>query len=254
MRRLSGTVTAVVTAAALLSAGAGGTVETASGDSCTATGSGNSFALSITIPAGAPAQGGFAVGVPQSAIMDMTIQSNSGTLSKTALPANTTLGETPSSPLPTGGTLTVNVETQLSVGIAGPFTIVPMSSPAGSYYDAILCKLPAVAAPSNHFSVKTGAAYRAATGTWTKAVAVPGPGTVSAAQIATKDGPFKRLVANASVHAGKAGTVKLVLRPTAAGKAALKSNGKLSVRLVVTFKPVDGRSGKQTVALTLRTM
>jgi hypothetical protein len=77
-------------------------------------------------------------------------------------------------------------------------------------------------------------------------VTVPGRGVLKAAQAKlTKRKPA--LIKAARVSASKAGTVKLKLKPTKAGKKLLAKKGKFSVKIKVTFTPTGGKR-KLTVA------
>lgn len=84
-------------------------------------------------------------------------------------------------------------------------------------------------------------------GTGKLAVTVPGPGTLTA----VGKGKTKK-VRRANLTATAAGTVKLPLKPTGAGKKALNSTGKLKTRIDVTFTPTGGTAATQTYKVTLK--
>ena len=110
-----------------------------SGDTCKATGSGTSYTLSITVPASAPAQGGFAVGASGVMLTNLTIQGGSGVRASTGLPEATTMAEFAPSQLPTG-TVTVNVQT--NAAYTGAFTVAPVDMSHTTFYNAF--SLPAL--------------------------------------------------------------------------------------------------------------
>jgi hypothetical protein len=84
-------------------------------------------------------------------------------------------------------------------------------------------------------------------GTGKLAINVPGPGTL----VAVGKAKTKK-VRRASITAAAAGTVKLPLKPTGAGKKALDANGKLKTRVDVTFTPTGGLAATQTYKVTLK--
>lgn len=84
-------------------------------------------------------------------------------------------------------------------------------------------------------------------GTGSLAVVVPGGGTLT---VVGKGKPKRIKRATLSVPAG--GTVKVPLKPTAAGRKALKAKGKLKTRIDVTFTPTGGTAATQIYKVTLR--
>jgi hypothetical protein len=84
-------------------------------------------------------------------------------------------------------------------------------------------------------------------GTGKLAITVPGPGTLTAVG---KGNTKKVKRANLTVTA--AGTIKLPLNPTFAGKKVLNSKGKLKTRIGVTFTPTGGTAATQTYKVTLK--
>jgi hypothetical protein len=84
-------------------------------------------------------------------------------------------------------------------------------------------------------------------GTGKLAIVAPGPGTL------VEVGKGKtRKVKKASLAVTAAGTVKLPLNPTGAGKRILNSTGKLKTRIDVTFTPTGGTAATQTYKVTLK--
>jgi hypothetical protein len=81
-------------------------------------------------------------------------------------------------------------------------------------------------------------------GTVTLSVEVPGAGTVTG-RSAIKAKKARKPVKRAQRKARRAGTVKLLLKPTAAGLAILREKGKLRTRVAVSFK-----EGKSTTTAT----
>jgi hypothetical protein len=80
-------------------------------------------------------------------------------------------------------------------------------------------------------------------GTATVSVTVPGPGklTATASGHAPKASAAKKFtIAKGSATAKKAGTIKLVLKPTKAAKKLLKNGHKLKATAKITFKPASG--------------
>ena len=92
------------------------------------------------------------------------------------------------------------------------------------------------ACPTNKF--KVGSQHATHRGT-TFSVNVPGAGTVSIAATKRTRGVHK--------HGNAAGVVKLVVKPTSAGRRALKSHSQITARPTVTFTP-DGGLPKSTKA------
>jgi len=76
-------------------------------------------------------------------------------------------------------------------------------------------------------------------------VKVPAAGTVTAKSKA-------KLTKPASGKAAKAGTVKLLLKPTPKALATLRKKGKLRVKVGVTFKPKGDKAETATVPVTLK--
>jgi hypothetical protein len=84
-------------------------------------------------------------------------------------------------------------------------------------------------------------------GTGKLAINVPGPGTLAA----VAKGKTKR-IRKATLVVTAAGSVKLPLNPTAAGKKVLNKKGKLKAGIDVTFTPTGGTAATQTYKITLK--
>ncbi len=125
---------------------------------------------------------------------------------------------------------------------------------------------PPPATPSNAFSVGSSITF-GANGTATVTVVVPGPGVVTASDGATagastraqiaqkkkkKKAKRKALIARTRVVATKAGPVKVKIRPSKAGKKALRRKGRLRVKVKLTYTPTGGTARSTTKRVTLK--
>jgi hypothetical protein len=91
--------------------------------------------------------------------------------------------------------------------------------------------------PSNDFSVRTGHAG----GATVIVVVVPGPGTVTARQASPRPrAAAGALVKPARAVAARAGRVRLRIRPTRAGRRALRRKRSIAVRMKLTYTPTGG--------------
>lgn len=249
---------ALATCAVLVGSAAtavGAHLDSASGDACSAAGNGtNAYTLSIMLPSDGPQQSGFALGVSGAKIRNISVSSSglAGDFSTADLPAGTTRAVTFSTPPMLGGPVVLVVTT--SSGGARSFTVVPMSSPSGSFFTRVLCAISKGSAASNAFMVERAATYDPASGAWHELVTVPGPGVVRSVENVATAGttPVNALVTGGHVHARSAGTFALTIRPTGEGKAELKARGLIKVLLSVTFLPKNGNASDQLVQLTLR--
>ena len=238
MRRFRAELLGACVLAAACAAPAVAKVPAGSVDSCTATGGGTSYSLSIKLRTGVPAQGGFAFGNPDASVTNIAISGTDGTLATGGLPAHTSAAWTLSSSL-AAGTLTADLVTTRPV--TEPFVVAP-SVKRGRYLGAIRCPLHS-GPVSNAFMPATVETYQRSSKTWTEVVAVGAAGTVSFAA---------PLVQGGSVKAKGAGTVTLVLTPTAAGRAALAAKGVLVFNLKITFRPNGGAPASKSVVMVLR--
>lgn len=98
-----------------------------------------------------------------------------------------------------------------------------------------------------------------ANGTAILPVRVSGPGKLSARTAspggkasASKAGKAAKLIKSVSARATKAGTVKLLLRPTNAARGILELKQRLRVKVAVTFKPSGGSAKTATVPVVLK--
>ena len=105
---------------------------------------------------------------------------------------------------------------------------------------------PPLVSPSNEFK-RGKLTLNKKKGTGSLAVVVPGGGTLT---VVGKGKPKRIKRATLSVPAG--GTVKVPLKPTAAGRKALKAKGKLKTRIEVTFTPTGGTAATQIYKVTLK--
>ena len=230
---------------------AGGVASAPSGDTCTATGNGTTYALQVTLPSTAVEQGAFAIGAPGGvAITGIKDTGNPGTYSTQNLPANTGAVWVLTNPtyVAPGSQVILDVTTGQAVG--GAFTVVPATAITTgqtiTYLDPIQCPIQKAAPPpSNKFTVQKR--FQFSGGVWRFVVRVPGAGRVT---IAGKSSP-KLLIRTRTIPVA-AGTTRLTIVPTAAGKAALAAGGALKVKLVVEFKPRGGTPSTQTIAVALR--
>jgi hypothetical protein len=258
MRKFLGAGIGVIAYAALLAPTAGAVP---SGDTCAATGDGTAYTLNITLPPNAPDQTGFAFGAPNVKVTKVTIATTSGGgggsqgggFTTESLPANTTaawrLGTPAAVP---GSTISANLTT--SGPVQGSFTVVPMHPQAPNvYFDPIVCVLAKPNLVSNKFTAQKRATYHAATGAWHVLVTIPDRGTLIFVHktLARKGtpGPF---IQSGRVAAKSGGKYRLALKPTAAGRAALKEKGSMEVSLNIQYSPRGGKPANKVVNLNLK--
>jgi len=258
MRKLLGLAVAMFLPAAVLAGTSSALVQSPSGDTCTATGSGTSFALNLTVPTKGPAQGGFAFGASGVTVTNIEIAGNVGTLSTQNLPVNTTGEWLLTSPAAAGGSFTAILTT--SGPVTGPFTVVAANSSASTFTDPFLCALATGnPLPSNAFNVNQHIVYDSPARAWHLVVTVHGPGAVSALQLVSTNAGAgskavvaKSLVQARQVVATSAGKFTLTLRPTTTGNATLKATGSIKLKLNVTFSPKGGKPASRVINMTLR--
>jgi ABC-type phosphate transport system substrate-binding protein len=104
--------------------------------------------------------------------------------------------------------------------------------------------------PSNQFSLlkKT---ISSKTGGATISVKVPGAGKLEIVGTAKVGGKMIK-VGRTVLNAGKAGTFKLALSPSAAAKAQLRKRGSLKMTLKLTFTPTGGTASSSSSGLVLK--
>ncbi len=254
MRRPLGAAIAVIgmsVTASLVVATSSAVIQSPSGDTCTASGSGTAYTLEITLPSNAAQQGGFAFGAPGVTVTNVK-NSTQGTFSTQNLPPNTTGELLLSNAAVVGATVTTVLTT--SGPVTGSFTVVTAMFPSSStFFDSFLCAVSSGPTPSNAFTAAQHASYASATGTWHELVTVPGPGTVRAVQeiAANQVTAPKRLIDSSTVGAKSAGTFALTLRPTGNGKKALEASGSIKLKLSITFLPKGGTAANRVISLTL---
>ena len=108
--------------------------------------------------------------------------------------------------------------------------------------------------PSNVFSLPP--AKSRSNGTVLLIVRVPGEGRITArdatASTAQTSAIRKPLFKKAARSATAAGNVRLVLRPTSAGRKRLAKRGRMKARALVTFAPTGGTPKSQTKKIVFR--
>ena len=255
MKRLC--VGAVFLLATCVAGGVGATTLSPSGDTCTATGTGMSYTLNISIPSGAPQQYGFAFGAAGTAVSNIVVPGSDGTFASQNLPAGTTGTWITLSPL-MPGSVTASLTTRARVTSA--FNVVPASSTQSTYFDPITCTLtPSLTPiPSGAFTVNRHITYDTKNHGWRLGVTISGPGKVSAIQLeptlgtaSSKSTTAKSLVQARDAGLKSKGTVTLMLKPTPLGSKTLAAKGSLTLKLSVIFAPTDGKSATKIVPLKL---
>jgi len=230
-------------------ASSGAVIDAPSGDSCSITGTGTNYTAVINIPANGIEQGGFAFGAP---VTTVSTVGASGTVSRTSLPANTNVAVMmPAAAVP-GASVTLSLTT--SGPIPGAFTIVPANIDGTTWFEPVICQHPVGSpTPSNNFTAQKTATYDNKTGVWHEVVTVPGPGKlVYAHRTLATTGTPRPLVWAGKASASKAGQVTLTLKPTPAGRAALKASGRIKLSLNIQFSPTNSKPANQLVPLTLK--
>ncbi len=258
--RFAGVAITLFVPAAFLVSSAGAASQLPSGDTCTASGVGNSYTLTIALPPNAAPQGAFAFGATGVKVTNINIAGEVGSLSTQNLPPNTTGEWLMASPPRPGESITAVLST--SGRVTGSFRVIAATSPpSGSYFKEFLCAVShGSPVPSNLFTVNQHVSYDAAAGAWHLAVTVPGAGTVTGIQaVATAEegSSSKQVAAKTSIETRKvvaksAGTYTLSLRPNARGNAALEQHGSIKLEMTVAFNPKDGTSADKVLSLTLR--
>jgi hypothetical protein len=144
-------------------------------------------------------------------------------------------------------------EEPLAAGVdAVSLTSTPIPAPAP-------VPAPAPAPPSNTI-VKGKLTLNKKNGSGSLAITVPGPGTLTAtdaaikvatASLTTKGAKKPALIKPTTLHPTAAGTIKVPIKPTAAGLKVLAKKGKLAFRARVTFTPTGGTAATQIYASKL---
>lgn len=255
MRRIGMVVVGIAASAAVIASTAGARTASASGDKCTASGSGTTYTLHIAIPSGAR-QFGFAFGAPGVTVTSAVIPGANGNFSTQGLAANTSgawIGDTPLTGAPVVSLTTNGTAT-------GSLVVVPAGASQSTYFSPVRCTVSnAATAPAAVFAVDPHVTYNTTAGLWQMVVSIPGAGTVSAAQLepTTGAGSAKPVTAKSAIQVKRialksAGKVTLTLRPTAEGQVELRAHGSIKLQLHVAFDSSAGTSGSKVIALTLR--
>ena len=253
--RILGAVSALAMFAAVFAPAGGAMVKAAaSGDTCTATGTGSEYTLHITIPAGSQ-QYGFAFGAPGATVTNADIPGTDGSFSTQNLAPNTTGAWLTQSPVTGSPDATLT----LTGSASGSFTIVPSSAKQTAYLAPVTCKATVAATPSVAFSVNHTVKYVPSLHAWRLSVKTPGAGTISARQLlptigtaGAKSVTAKSLVQSRRIVTKSGGTFVLTLRPTPAGVAKLAAAGSIKANMSVTFDAANGKSASKQLTLTLR--
>lgn len=251
MRKLQ-TLLVVAFVAAIVAPAAGARVQVGSGDSCTYSGSGTTYTVSINAGAGVR-EYGVAIGAPGARITNIGLSGQSGNFASTNLPAKTTGGWLSDTPL--SGNLSASLTIMGSP--TGAFVIIPVAA-QGSYFSPVTCSLHVNPAKPAVTIKIDGTKYSSQARAWHLMVKVPIAGTLSAVEpLSTNITPVlllqkKSLVQTHSIGTKTGGLITLTLRPTSSGSTMLAAKGTIKVTLRVTFDAADGHSAHKTVALTLR--
>jgi hypothetical protein len=235
----------LVVATASAAAVAQGATAVGTGDACGATGTGTQYTLTVQLPSNAPQQDGFAVGVPGGKVTTLTVGGVPGQ-APTNLPAGTDAAWLMGTPQGVAGAeVTVNI--QATVQDAKSFTVVPHASQDQTWLAPITCAVSKTSAAAEAITVGGQFAYDSASHSWHLSVTVPGPGTVIVSQL----GGAKLLLTSRAVKATQAGTTRVTLIQTKAGRAAFAMHAMLHLRLRVQFLPVSAGMAPSTKTLTL---
>jgi hypothetical protein len=127
------------------------------------------------------------------------------------------------------------------------FLEVDNQGPFAAGLDAVSVSGPPPAPPSNVVTIGK-LKLNKKNGTAKLQVTVPGPGTVTVGDV-KKNG---KRIKNASATQTGPSVATLVLKPTAKGRKALKTKGKLAFKARVTFTPLGGSAGSQTFSGKLK--
>jgi hypothetical protein len=239
----------VLLSASLLAPTAGAAIKAPTGDTCSANGSGTTYAIAIQLGSDSPQQDGFAFGAHGATITSAKIGGVArGQALTSNLPANTTAAWLLGSPAAVpGAQVTANVVTNRPV--TGAFTVVPYDQQHNTWYDAVTCAVSKSPVPKSNFGVQEHFTYNAGTHAWSTFVTVPGPGKVNYSQ----KGGTKVLIAQGRISVSNAGKVKIAVRATPKGREALAASGSLKVTLNIEFSPTNGKPENKLLSLTLRT-
>jgi hypothetical protein len=248
MTRFVGLAAVISTSTGLLAAAAGAAMRAPSGDTCSANGAGTTYAIAIQLAPNSPQQDGFAFGAQGATV---TAAKMSGVVrgqgSTTNLPANTTTAWLLGSPAAVpGAQVTANVVTNRPV--TGTFTVVPYDRQHNTWFDPITCAVSTTQVPKRNFSVSRQFTYNAGTHAWSTFVTLPGAGKLNYSQ----KGGAKLLLAQGHASVSHAGKVKIIVRSTAWGRAALADSGSLRVTMSFEFSPTNGKPANKLFSITLR--
>lgn len=237
---------APIAAAALVGALAlaGHATAAPAGDTCSATGSGMNYTLTVILGQNSPEQYGFAIGAQGTTVTaassgNATTTTTTTTTAAPTLPSGTTASWRLGQAVVPGDTVTISVATGATV--TSGFTVVPYDQIHNTWFDAVGCQLSKVAPPSNAFTLGS---FVHKGSVWAARVKVASAGRLTVAQ----DGGTKLLVATTrtSVHGNATATVRL----TAAGRRAIAARA-VKLKISVEFEPTNGKPRTRVVTLTL---
>ena len=257
--RMAGALFGGLLTASIVVVSAVGSAVTATGDSCTAVGSGTAYTVNIAIPSGAPEQFGFAFGVLGATVTNVNVAGADGSFSTQALPPAATGAWVTLSPIEPGSAVASLVT---SAPVKGSFSVVPVSTaqPQAGYFKPITCALASNPVVSNTFTVDRHATYDRSLKAWHLPVAIPGPGTVSAIEPEPTIGTAAShaaattspLIQVRKVGLTSSGKVTLTLRLTSHGQQIVAAKGSVRPKLDVSFAPKGGKPSSQLITLTLQ--
>ena len=252
MRKFWAALTGALVSAALFAATSSAVTQSPAGDTCAVNGNGTTYTVVISLGASSPEQGGFAFGVPGAKVTGIKITGTQGASTSILAPKTTAAWRLDAAAVP-GASISASLTTSGPV-TAGSFTLVPMTS-QHTYLDAVLCACPQNTAltPSNKFTVQSHFAYSSATGTWHSLATVPGSGKLKFNQkMVVSSRMVNPLIQGGKLSISSAGKIKLTLKPTAAGKAALNKSGSIKLNLTIEFSPLSGPPANKLLTLTLK--
>ncbi len=257
MKKLCALAAALLVPVLTLTATAGAHTLVASGDTCTYTKSGTSYAVQVTTPSGAQ-QYAFAFGATGATVSAVSISGANGQFSTQGLPAGTTGAIVSDAPLPGSSSATVTVS-----GPSTGFVLAATSSAGGAYSDLVTCTVGAPAPPVSRttatLSVGPKLVYVARQKVWHLTVTTSTAGTVGGVQlVATKGatGSSKTTTAKSGFQTHKvshgAGAFTLVFHATPTGVKTLAKDGKATIRFQARFTPTGAGTVTKIVTLTFR--
>jgi hypothetical protein len=150
-------------------------------------------------------------------------------------------------------------KTVVPAAAAAPEVQISYTSPAASFFSPIPAPL-VTPKPANAFTLLRPIV--ALGNSITLVLDLPGPGGVRATAIATRELLVKKhgkrvrrkvrfTLGTAGATVTNSGAVELTIKPTAAGRKAMRANRRLPVAIAVTFAPSGGKAATKTASVTL---